>query len=153
MASGDSNIDELRDRLRPWLDRHVRPAWQPIVSESAPAPETASKYGGLPWLKAGEDWPSCTTCGRPLQLFLQLDLDRLPSELGKPFGSGLLQLFYCVHDNCGSNGWEAFSSGKIVRVVFPADEPGAERSIADVASQPYPTRWITGWNAVTDHPH
>jgi hypothetical protein len=66
---------------------------------------------------------------------------------------GLLQLFYCVEDDCGANGWEAFSSGKIVRVVFPADEPGAERSIADVAREPHPTRWITDWNGVTDHPH
>jgi uncharacterized protein YwqG len=154
MATGNStSIDELRDRLGPWLERHARPAWRPVVSDEAPLPSVDSKFGGLPWLKTGEDWPSCTTCGRPLQVFLQLDLDRLPPELGRRFGSGLLQVFYCVEGDCAANGWEAFSSGKIVRVVFPAEEPGAERSIADAAREPFATRWVTGWRAVIDHPH
>src|SRR6476661_8492276 len=110
MATGDP-IDGLRAAMRPWLERHTRPAWRPVADESDSL-STASRFGGLPWLKPGEDWPSCTTCGEPLQFFLQLDLGTLPPELHGRFGAGLLQLFYCTNDGCSANHWEPFSSGK-----------------------------------------
>src|SRR6476661_8618944 len=114
MATGDP-IERLREAMRPWLERHTRPTWRPIVEE-ADSPPTASRFGGLPWLAPGEDWPSCTTCDQPLQFFLQIDLARLPPELDDQFGTGLLQLFYCTNDACSAAHWEAFTSGKLVRI-------------------------------------
>jgi uncharacterized protein YwqG len=151
MGTGDP-IEQLRAAMRPWLERNARPAWRPVVEEADAAP-AASKFGGLPWLRAGEDWPSCTTCGEPLQFFLQIDLDKLPAEVEGRFGSGLLQLFYCVNGDCSANGWEAFSSGKLVRMIDPAEEPEADRVSPEPPREPFPLRAITGWRKVTDHPH
>jgi uncharacterized protein YwqG len=150
MATGDP-IERLREAMRPWLERYTRPTWRPIVKE-AESTATASRFGGMPWLKAGEDWPSCTTCGEPLQFFLQLDLARLPPELGDRFGGGLLQLFYCTNDGCSANHWEAFSSGKLVRII-DANESGDE-----VVPTPEPQvalvrpKAITGWKPEVDRP-
>jgi hypothetical protein len=80
-------------------------------------------------------------------------LDKLPPELEGRFGGGLLQLFYCVNGDCSANGWEAFSSGKLVRMIDPAEEPEADRVSPEPPREPFPLRAITGWRKVTDHPH
>jgi hypothetical protein len=77
------------------MDERRRGAWRPVVVPGEPA-ETRSKFCGVPWLIAGEETPACRECGRGLRLFVQLDLDAVPEELGGVFGSGVLQLFYCV---------------------------------------------------------
>jgi uncharacterized protein YwqG len=151
MASGDP-IEHLRQSMRPWLRRHARPTWRPIVDETE-SPPTASRFGGLPWLAPGEDWPSCTTCGRPLQFFLQVDLGTLPPELYGRFGAGLLQLFYCTNDACSATHWEAFGSGKVVRMVDPNEFADADVPPVDSPAPLLPTRAITGWKRQADHPH
>jgi len=151
MASDDP-IERLREAMRPWLARHTRPAWRPVVDESD-SPATGTRFGGLPWLKPGEDWPSCTTCGEPLQFFLQLDLTQLPPELNGRFGGGLLQLFYCTNDDCSATHWEAFTSGKLVRIINPNEFGDAPLPPASAPAALLPVRTITGWRQQPDHPH
>jgi uncharacterized protein YwqG len=146
-------IEHLRESMRPWLERHARPAWRPIVDEAAESPATASRFGGAPWLAPGEDWPSCTTCGQPLQFFLQLDLGALPPELDGRFGPGLLQLFYCTNDGCSATHWEAFTSGKMVRIVDPTEFGEATTPPAEPPAVLLPAKTITGWKPQPDRPH
>src|SRR5262249_35323429 len=100
-AERDRDPEEQKRRrlmpgLRPWLESHRRHAWLPLC-EDGDGPAVASKFAGTPWLAPGERWPHCGSCGRPMDLFLQLDLSGLPRELGGRFGGGLLQFFYCRH--------------------------------------------------------
>src|SRR5262245_39010278 len=91
--------EEIIQKLEPWLAKHRRPAWKPIV-EDGDGLATVSKFSGTPWIGPDAPWLDCGHCKKPLQLFLQLDLSDLPEELGQCFGVGLLQLFYCTRDEC-----------------------------------------------------
>jgi hypothetical protein len=88
-----------------------------------------------------------------LQLFLQLDLDGLPEELGGRFGIGLLQLFYCTRGECqGSGGWEPFADDlSRVRVVQPTG-PGLMGPVPE-QEHPFPPKRIVGWQRFIDLPH
>jgi hypothetical protein len=147
-------VEELLALLTPWLKRQSRPAWTPVLKRGD-GPVTCSKYGGLPWLARGESWPECTSCGRPLSLFLQLDLDALPAELERRFGRGLLQLFYCPEaggDDCfEDDGWEPFSGkAQRVRIVHPGRETSVPKKPAGLAA--LPAKRIAGWKAAEDWP-
>jgi uncharacterized protein YwqG len=121
--------EDVVNALAPWLARHRRPAWKPIVEEGD-ASATGSKFCGTPWIGPDAPWPECGLCKKPLQLLVQLDLGDLPEELGPRFGTGLLQLFYCVRDECqGRGGWEPFADDlSRVRVVQPTG-PGLKTSV------------------------
>ncbi len=138
-------------RLEPWLARHRRPAWKPVV-EDGDGPATASKFCGTPWTGPEAPWPDCGNCQRPLQLFLQLDLGDLPEELGGRFGTGLLQLFYCTRDECqGYGGWEPFADDlSRVRVVRPIG-PGLKASRPPQHSS-FSAKRIVGWTRFLDVP-
>ena len=140
-------IEEILKTLRPWLAKVNRPAWKPVVEKSEGA-ATASRFGGAPWIGSDAPWPECSECKKAMPLFIQLDLDELPEELGKPFGSGLLQLFYCTGDcECG---WEPFNTVSHVRIVHPApEEPSVQ---AATGPAPFPTRSIVGWTRFDDRP-
>jgi uncharacterized protein YwqG len=143
--------EEILKTLEPWLAKHRRPAWKPIVEEGH-GPAAVSKFGGTPWTGPGAPWPECGHCKEPLPLFLQLDLGDLPEELGQRFGMGLLQLFYCTRDDCqGEGGWEPFADDlSRVRVVQPTrpilmtSAPRRERHL--------PAKQIVGWTRFTDLP-
>lgn len=92
---GELTRDEVLLALGPWLEGWRRGAWRPVVVAGEPR-GSVSKFCGVPWLVAGERAPTCGECGRALRLFVQLDLGALPDELGGRFGSGVLQLFYCI---------------------------------------------------------
>jgi uncharacterized protein YwqG len=144
--------EEIVRKLEPWLARHRRPAWQPVV-EDGDGPPTASKFCGTPWVGPDAVWPDCGHCQKPLTLFLQLDLGDLPEELGRRFGTGLLQLFYCTRDECqGYGGWEPFADDlSRVRVVQPTS-PGLEASVPRRAGR-FPAKRIVGWKRFLDLPH
>jgi uncharacterized protein YwqG len=143
--------EEIVRKLEPWLAKHRRPAWRPIV-ESGDGPATASKFCGTPWIGEDAPWPECGHCQKPLQLFLQLDLGDLPAELGQPFGTGLLQLFYCTRDECqGYGGWEPFADDlSRVRVVHPTGT-GTKTSVPQQDGSFHPKR-IVGWKRFLDLP-
>jgi uncharacterized protein YwqG len=141
----------IAKRLEPWLAKHRRPAWKPIV-ELGDGPPTASKFSGMPWIGADDAWPNCGHCGQALQLFLQLNLHALPAELGRPFGSGLLQLFYCCRRQCqGNGGWEPFGDDlSRVRIVHPKGA-GLPSRVPDRDGY-FAAKRITGWTRFTDLP-
>lgn len=137
--------------LEPWLTKHRRPAWKPVVSEGD-GPATVSKFCGAPWIGPNATWPECGHCKKPLPLFLQLDLGDLPEELGGRFGTGLLQLFHCTRDDCqGVGGWEPFADDlSRVRVVQPIG-PTLTTSVAQQEGH-FPAKKIVSWSRITDLP-
>jgi uncharacterized protein YwqG len=143
--------DKVLKKLEPWLAKHRQPTWKPVV-EDGDGPATASKFCGTPWFGPDAPWPDCGHCEQPLQLFLQLDLNDLPEELGRPFGDGLLQLFYCTRDECqGYGGWDPFADDlSRVRVVHPTG-PGLK---AEVPQPPgdFPAKRIVDWERCLDLP-
>jgi uncharacterized protein YwqG len=138
--------------LEPWLAKHRRPAWKPIVEEGDGA-AAVSKFCGTPWIGPDAPWPDCGHCKEPLPLFLQLNLGDLPKELGKRLGMGLLQLFYCTRYDCQcSGGWEPFADDlSRVRVVQPNWPILTTTSVAQRDSE-FPAKRIVGWNRITDLP-
>lgn len=142
---------EIVSVLGPWFSKVRRSGWKPVVEEGD-GPPTASKFCGLPWIGPEASWPRCGHCREPLTLLLQLDLDDLPEELGDRFGSGLLQLFYCLRDGCqGVGGWEPFADDlSRVRIVHPTPSAPAPSVSTE---QPYlPAKRITGWTRFDDLP-
>jgi uncharacterized protein YwqG len=143
--------DEMVEVLGPWLSRVRRPGWRPIV-EDGEGSAVVSKFCGLPWTGPEADWPACACCGGPLTLLVQLDLDALPEELGDRFGSGLLQLFYCLGDDCqGEGGWEPFADDlSRVRIVHPDGSDPSPPASADMPC--LPAKRIVGWDRFDDLP-
>jgi uncharacterized protein YwqG len=143
--------DEIIKRLEPWIARQRRPAWKPVVRDGR-CGTTASKFCGIPWIGSNAPWPDCGQCKMPLPLFLQLDLNKLPSELGSRFGGGLLQLFYCTRESCqGDGGWAPFGDDlSRVRIVQPTEPSSAP--IAQQLELCYPEKSIIGWNQFYDLP-
>jgi hypothetical protein len=137
----------VREVLGGWIEANRRTSWRPQVAEREGAPD-ASRFGGHPCLAPGEPWPACTGCGKPLTPFIQLALASLPGGPERR-GQELLQLFYCVADNCPAETWAPFEGGKLVRVVTssPSDpRPAPEGTVL------MPAREIVGWEPREDWP-
>ncbi|HEV7226064.1 MAG TPA: DUF1963 domain-containing protein [Pirellulales bacterium] len=139
------------EQLEPWRAKHRRAAWKPIVEEGDRA-ITASKFSGVPWIGPTAPWPECMLCKQPLPLFVQLNLDELPDELEGRFGTGLLQLFYCLTDECqGFGGWAPFEDSlsrvRVVRADGHATPVEARR-----AATHFPPKQIVGWERFLDLP-
>jgi uncharacterized protein YwqG len=145
------DTEQIIDQLGPWLAKHQRAAWKPVVQDGDGEP-TASKFSGTPWIAQGDAWPLCKRCQHPMQLFVQLDLAQLPEPLQGAFGAGLLQLFYCTDETCGySGGWEPFSDvSSLVRVVQPVG-PALETAIPQEPGY-FPAKRIVAWNEIPDYP-
>ncbi|HEY9671706.1 MAG TPA: DUF1963 domain-containing protein [Waterburya sp.] len=132
----------------------MRSAFFPKVSEGDGALQ-ASKFSGKPWLNPNERWPVCQHCGKPMQLFVQLNLDSLPESLQGEFGSGLLQLFYCTNmvDECDieCEAWLPFAKSVLVRVVEPNTE-ALDIEIPEIEDY-FPPVQIVGWEEIQDYPN
>ena len=143
--------EEIVTQLEPWLAKQRRPAWKPVLQDGD-GPPTSSKFSGMPWISGDHPWPDCGLCRRPLQLFLQLNLEDLPQELGLVFGTGLLQLFYCCRRECqGMGGWEPFRNDlSRVRVVHPE----GTGSTSDIPGRDgyFPAKRMIGWTRFLDLP-
>jgi hypothetical protein len=116
-----------------------------------------SKYGGDPVLSEGEAWPPCPGCGLPLELILQLALDRLPAPVGL---SGHLQFFWCTNletDCAGqTSAWfGAPGASGLLRVVQGATRAPreAERPAETPTRARLTPRRITGWRREEELPH
>ena len=157
-AERDRDPEEQKRRrliqgLRPWLRTHHRHAWLPLCEEGD-GPAIASKFAGTPWLARGERWPSCGSCRRPMDLFLQLNLSELPQELDGRFGDGLLQFFYCRHTasdgDCQDEGFEPFADCQLVRIVQPDASAGRPEVPSELRY--FSPKTIVGWDRIDDHP-
>ena len=148
-------ITKIVEQLRPWIEQHKRSAWKPVVQDRD-SELTASKLSGTPWIAKDDSWPTCKSCHRPLQLFLQLNLAHLPKPLQGKFGDGLLQLFYCTGDlgeTCEYlGGWEPFSDySSLTRIVQPVGT-ALETTIPQEPGY-YPPKSIVEWEEIMAYPH
>jgi hypothetical protein len=108
---------EAKAKLAPWIAKVQRRAFKPITADGRGAPD-GSRFNGEPFVSKGEEWPSCSICRKAMPLFLQLDLDDLPGELAGRFGTGLMQLLYCIDCDVETDAWEPFRhDSKLVRVI------------------------------------
>lgn len=67
----------------------------------------ATKLAGIPFIPAGEDYPACPACGRPMHHLFQVNFQ----EAGYPLlpGCDLLVFYFCYHCNpleSAQPGWE-----------------------------------------------
>lgn len=134
-------------------EKLVRRAWKPVTANGE-GPLEASRFAGRPWLEQDESWPVCRHCGRPMQLFLQLDLDKVPDAIRGEFGYGLLQLFYCTNSDseCESEceAWDPFAKSVLTRAIYPLS-PRAEITIP-AGLDDLPAKQIVGWIELDDYP-
>ncbi|GJM64250.1 DUF1963 domain-containing protein [Persicobacter diffluens] len=132
------------------LSKYKRTAYLPQIKKTKHEFSTASKIGGLPYLRNGHDWPVCPNCKKNLQLFLQLNLNELPERKDK----GLIQLFYCTTDepNCESN-LEAFFPFSKAVCCRKIDIAGESIQIKPDIQEIFNEKVIVGWNPVDDYPH
>jgi uncharacterized protein YwqG len=140
---------EILEQLQPWRDAHKRLTWKPIVKDGDGS-ITASKFSGQPWLDEQESYPICGCCQTPMALLLQLNLNEIPPELANQFGTGLLQLFYCL--NCSS--YAPFEDNKLVRIVEPNQYPSQPPVIGGLGGvkDKLPAKTIIGWKQLEDYP-
>jgi len=140
--------------IPPQLAPFKRPAWVPVVEEGDGV-ITDSKFAGTPWLAASEGWPLCPNCGKPIQLFLQLNLAQLPDAVRGEYGEGLIQLFYCTNaeQECDveCEAFFPFSRSVVARLVAPEGEPDA--APAPEIEDAFPPRLIVGWRETDDYPN
>jgi hypothetical protein len=101
-----------------------------------------SKFGGAPYLDAGEAWPQCPTCGGPFAFVAQVDLGTIPEAIRDRFGRGMLQVFYCRHCDSLADG----SAERLVRVVPNVHElsPDQYPPVPD-GSRTFMEMRVSGW--------
>jgi uncharacterized protein YwqG len=136
------------------IEAFKKSAWIPITVEGDGS-RVDSKFAGTPFIPAGEDYPLCGNCGKPLQLFLQLDLSKIPDALGDEFGHGLLQFFYCTSEEplC-ENDCEAFfpfAKSVLTRIIATENLKSANESAS--FSGEFPPKVITSWEEKDDFPN
>ena len=132
------------------LQEFKRTAYIPETVESQPAFSAESKIGGLPYLRDENDWPICPNCKRHMQLFLQLDLTKLPERKD----NGLLQLFYCTsyEPMCEIDMQAFFAFSKSVESrIIEAD--GESAIVQPNIQQVFDEKKIVDWTAKDDYPH
>lgn len=131
-----------------------RSAWKPMTIDSDGA-VTASKFSGTPYLEPGEEHPRCPNCRKPLQFFIQLDLEKLPEPIGEAYGTGLLQLFYCTGAEplceVECQAFFPFSKSVLVRIIQPQDNK--TQTLRPAPADSFPPKLITGWEEIDDYPN
>lgn len=136
------------------IEIYKRSAWKPIVAEGDGS-RLDSKFAGTPFLSSNEEYPLCGNCEKPLQLFLQLDLGKLPDALDDEFGHGLLQFFYCTSEEpfceVDCEAYFPFAKSVLIRIIEPANlkNPNENASFSGA----FPPKLITGWEETDDYPN
>ncbi len=168
-TDSDPRLEQREANLQ--ITQFTRPAWKPIV-EDGDSDLLASKFSGRPWLSPSESWPLCPCCARPLQFFLQLNLDTLPDAVRGEFGAGILQLFYCIFSlDCdrqlrreratiGYGRRPYLDRALMLRLVQPTDRQptdiGSAAPLPEISrnddEMPFTAKTITGWQTVEDYP-
>lgn len=130
----------------------ARKAWIPRV-KAGDGEITASKFSGAPLLKPAEKWPDCPNCGKPMQFFLQLNLDELPDPA--QFGKGILQMFYCTSADplceVDCEAFYPFAESALLRIIQPNSNAN-KTEIPEIENR-FPAKLITGWKEVEDYPN
>ena len=133
---------------------YKRKAWKPIVKDSDGS-ILASKFSGIPYLEVNEEYPHCQNCQKPLQLFIQLNLDVLPKPIQGEFGSGLLQMFYCTSEEPFCEGdceaFFPFAKSVLARIIQPNVDISSDEVL--LPENAFPPKLITGWREIEDYPN
>jgi hypothetical protein len=92
-----------------------------------------------------------------MQLFVQLHLAALPKDVGKEFGAGLVQMFFCTNSapccDVECEGWQPFAASHFLRLA-QAPAPAQATPIPEPIAEAYfPAKLITGWREIEDYPH
>lgn len=82
-------------------------------------PAIASKFGGVPYIQQGEDWPVCTGCQAPLSFICQMDLKETALRIRT--GTGFFTLFYCWE--CAPWGAVDEEPGRWILRLYPGADP------------------------------
>lgn len=132
------------------LEKFKRIAFVPNVISSERAHSDHSKYGGLPYLRNQNDWPTCVNCGKHLTLFLQLNLRQFPVRQEE----GLIQLFYCTNEerDCANqlNAFQPFSQAVVCRRI---NVNLASAIVDSTSSEVFEEKLIVSWSPRDDFPH
>lgn len=148
-----TDIEAFVKQIEPWLAKLRRPAWLPIT-ESRATVATESSFCGTPIITEEYEWPSCGFCKIRMQLFVQLDLSKLPDEPRESYGEGFLQLFYCANSECGApDGWEPFNDASSHVRIVPDDDIDDAVAVNHNDEKEFPTQAIVGWNQIDDLPN
>jgi len=130
-----------------------RRAWLPKTREGD-CSIAGSKFSGLAFIPAGNEWPRCGNCERPMQLFLQLNANDIPDEARDLLSDGILQLFYCTSSDpqcdVDCEAFFPFSAAHLARIVDDGTHEELSESPVDDA---FPARSIIGWSSVIDVPN
>ncbi len=141
---------ELLESTLKEIDKYKKIAYRPITAVVDKAFNSNSKFGGFPYLRNENDWPICPNCQNHKQLFLQLEMEKLPA---KP-QQGLLQLFYCTNQetDCDSelDAWSPFSEAVTCRKI---EIEGESASITPKLDSIFEEKNIINWEAKDDFPH
>jgi uncharacterized protein YwqG len=141
------------ETIKAKLSQHERQAWRPVV-DNEPGDIYASKFSGVPWLADEEPWPPCGHCGKPMQLFLQLNLEDVPwLPQGCP-DEGLLQMFYCTNEETSCEemceAWLPYAESVLIRLVEPEGPPGSPTT--SPVKDPIEPVIITAWEQIPELP-
>jgi uncharacterized protein YwqG len=132
------------------IDKFKKTAYKPITETVEKQFNANSKFGGLPYLRNETDWPICPNCNQHKQLFLQLEMEKLPINPQ----NGLLQLFYCITEksDCETE-LEAFFPFSAAVTCRKIEVDGDSITIEPNIKTVFEEKIIKDWKAIEDFPH
>ncbi len=132
------------------IENYKRIAYRPHIKNVERKHNSKSKIGGLPYLRTDTDWPECPNCKNNLQLFLQLNLNELPTNKS----DGLVQLFYCTNPDplCESDCRAFFPFSKVV-ACRKIELPGKSSIQIPKIEKLFEEKEIVKWSEEFDYPH
>lgn len=145
---------ELSPVVDGFVPRLGRASWKPVVAADD-GKDLGTRYGGRPWIGFGFAWPTCPSCKKPMQAFVQVDLATLPADFAWPHRDGLIQLFYCTTTQplceVDCQAFDAFARSVVTRWI-PGERVAASAGVGRVppgGNERHDPYWratrVTGW--------
>ena len=103
-------------------------AWIPVVDDiTKPVHDNKDKYGGLPYIKNGMEWPKCKTCQEYMHFLVQFSSNE----------KDLYQVFVCFSDSdCYEN-----DESHLVQKIIPNGSSEISSKIPKLFDQKYITKY------------
>jgi len=95
-----------------------------VKKATSPLPLLASKFGGVPYLEMGEEWPICPACKIPLSFICQLDLRQ--TNYARRNDVPFFTFYYC--NGCYPTGYHDEPQGAWLMKVYrnPTEQNAAD---------------------------
>jgi len=148
--------EEEKDVPR-WLFSRRKIAWEPLLDDGKEGKPTDTRYGGRPWLLAGEQHPLCGNCNNLLSLLCQLNLSFIPPYTDITGGGGngglsqqegLIQLLICPF-GCDNGSLFPQNQTHLIRHIELSNKKGTLSS----SGSPFPPKLVAGWKPRSDLPN